>query len=130
MRLDALLAVCSGGAIGAGLRYIVGLWFVQRFGPGIPLGTFFINISGAFVIGIIAQLAETRALGVTPIVRFFVAVGVLGGFTTFSSFAYEAVTLSSEGAPLLALAYCVTSVVCGYIAAYAGIVVGRLANSM
>jgi CrcB protein len=72
-----------GGSIGAGLRYVVGMLFLQRFGPGIPYGTFAINGLGCMLIGIIAELAQTRTFGITPLLRKFATTGVLGGFTTF-----------------------------------------------
>ena len=79
----AVVAVAAGAAIGGVLRYVVGQLFLQRFGPGFPYGTLFINVSGSFLIGIVAQLALTRAFGITPLVRLLLATGILGGYTTF-----------------------------------------------
>ena len=119
------LAVLAGGGIGALCRYIIGAAFVQRLGPGFPYGTLVINLLGCFLIGILAQLAITRSIAVTPIVRAFLVVGVLGGFTTFSSFAYETVTLLDEAAALPALLYVCGSVLGGILAAFAGIAIVR-----
>ncbi len=119
------LAVIAGGGIGAFFRYAVGALFLQRFGPGFPYATMTINLLGCFLIGIISELAVSRAIGVTPLVRTFLVVGILGGFTTFSTFAYEAVTLGEEAAGLAALAYVCASVIGGIVAAFAGMVAVR-----
>ncbi|HTX58617.1 MAG TPA: fluoride efflux transporter CrcB [Verrucomicrobiae bacterium] len=126
MSWRALLAVALGGGVGSVLRYAVGYAVAQWLGPGFPWGTLAINVAGSFAIGLIAELAQTRALGVTPLVRIFAAVGVLGGFTTFSTFALDMVTLAGERAQALALAYAAGSVALGFAAAFAGIVVARL----
>ncbi len=128
MDARAIVAVGVGGAIGAVLRYLVGSAFLQRFGPGFPWGTFFINVTGSFLIGVVAQLAFTRSFGITPTVRAFAATGVLGGYTTFSTFSLDSVVLVGDGAAPLALAYAAGSVVSGIIAAYFGQVVARLAT--
>ena len=127
MEWKAFLAVGIGGAIGTMLRYAVGLAFVQRFGPGFPWGTFAINVSGSFLIGVIAQLALTRSFGVTPEVRLFAATGVLGGYTTFSTFSLDTLVLVGDGAYLISAAYALGSVAIGFLAAYAGQVLVRLA---
>jgi CrcB protein len=122
----ALVAVLIGGAIGAGMRYIIGTAFVQRFGPGVPYGTFAINIIGCLLIGIIAEFAKTRAFGITPTVRIFAATGVIGGFTTFSAFAYESVTLIGEGEALISALYVGASVFIGVLAVYLGAAIARI----
>jgi CrcB protein len=126
MEWKALLAVGIGGGIGAILRYAVGMAFVQRFGPGFPWGTFAINVSGSFLIGIVAQLALTRSFGVTPTVRLFAATGVLGGYTTFSTFSLDTMVLVGDGAFSLSAAYALGSVAAGVLAAYAGQILARL----
>ena len=126
MDVKAILAVGIGGGIGAILRYLVGAAFLQRFGPGFPWGTFVINVTGSFFIGVIAQLALTRAFGITPNVRLFAATGVLGGYTTFSTFSLDTVTLVEDGAAPLALLYAAGSVIAGLFAAYLGQVLARL----
>ncbi|MGH7001205.1 MAG: fluoride efflux transporter CrcB [Stellaceae bacterium] len=122
----ALIAVGIGGGIGTILRYIVGSVFVQRLGPGFPWGTLFINVTGSFLIGVVAQLAATRSLEISPVVRIFAATGVLGGYTTFSTFSLDSIVLIGDGAAPLASAYVVGSVVAGLLAAYAGQVAARL----
>ncbi len=116
--------VALGGALGSLLRFFVTLWFFQRLGPGFPWGTFAINVTGAFVLGVVLQLAQTR-IGLNPYVRVFVGTGILGGYTTFSAFAFETLALSRDAFSLQSVWYAVGSVVAGVIAAYAGIVVSR-----
>jgi fluoride exporter len=123
----AVIAVAVGAAIGGVLRYVVGQIFLQRFGPGFPYGTLFINVTGSVLIGVVAQLAATRAFGVTPLVRILLATGILGGYTTFSTFSLDALTLFESGA-LPALIYTFASVVLGFGGAALGIVIGRLAQ--
>ncbi|HEY9181151.1 MAG TPA: fluoride efflux transporter CrcB [Candidatus Baltobacteraceae bacterium] len=129
MDVKALVAVGIGGGIGAILRYVVGAVFLQRFGSGFPWGTFFINVTGSFFIGVVAQLALTRAFGITPTVRLFAATGVLGGYTTFSTFSLDTLTLAADGAAPVAALYAAGSVITGFFAAYAGQVVARLAGT-
>jgi len=122
----SLAAVALGGGIGSVLRYAVGALFAQWLGPGFPWGTLAVNVVGSFAIGIVAELAATRAIGLPPLVRIFAAVGVLGGFTTFSTFSLDMVTLAGERAAALAFAYGAGSVILGFAAAFAGIIVVRL----
>ena len=115
----AVAAVASGGALGSVLRFLVGTWFLQRVGPGFPWGTFTINVSGSFAIGLVLQMAQTR-IGLNPYARLFLAAGVLGGYTTFSTFAYETFLLSREAFTLQSLWYAFGSVLAGVAAAYLG----------
>ncbi len=110
------------------MRFVVGNAFVQRMGPGFPFGTLFINITGSFLIGLVAQLASTRALGISPLVRVFATTGLLGGYTTFSTFALDTVTIGGEGALFTSMMYAGSSVLLGVIGCFAGIVVGRIAT--
>lgn len=126
--LVQIIAVAIGAAIGGVLRFVVGNVFVQRLGPGFPIGTLVINVSGSLLIGLIAQLAATRSFGISPLVRVFATTGVLGGYTTFSTFALDTVMLGGEGAPLLSLGYAAGSVILGFVACYVGMVIGRLAG--
>ena len=123
----AVAAVAIGAAFGGVLRYVVGQLFMQRFGPGFPYGTLFINVSGSLCIGIVAELAATRAFGMTPLLRILLATGVLGGYTTFSTFSFDAITLLGEGI-LPAFVYTAVSVVLGFAGAAVGAVLARLAS--
>ena len=122
--LFAIAVTAAGGALGSVMRFLVSNWFVNRFGSGFPWGTFTINVSGAFVIGIVLQLAATRA-GFSPYLRIFIATGILGGYTTFSTFAYETYGLGAEGLTIQSVAYAGGSILAGVAAAYAGITLVR-----
>ena len=113
--------------MGGVLRYVIGQLFLQRFGPGFPYGTLFINVTGSFLIGILAELAITRNFGLTTTARVFLATGIIGGFTTFSAFSLDALTLFQEGAQLMSLTFMSVSVLFGFFAAYAGQIVTRIA---
>ena len=78
----AIAAVAAGGALGSVLRYLVSTWFVARGATAFPWGTFFINVTGSFVIGIVLQLALSKT-GLNPYLRLFFATGILGGYTTW-----------------------------------------------
>ncbi len=89
------LYIGLGGGLGAVCRYLVSGWFL-RFGVGFPLGTLAVNLLGSFWLGFFMELV-TQTLLIAPEVRWLVAVGFLGSFTTFSTFAYESHTLLKEG---------------------------------
>lgn len=124
----AVAAVAAGGAIGSVLRFLIGTASLQWLGPGFPWGTFAINVSGSFVIGLVLQLAETR-VGLPPYVRLFVATGILGGYTTFSTFAYETYLLSRDALNAQSLWYGLGSVVAGVAAVLLGILLARVVFS-
>jgi CrcB protein len=115
----AIVAVAVGGAIGSVSRYLVSSWFVERVGSGFPWGTMFINVSGSLAIGVVLQLALSRA-GLSPYVRLFFATGILGGFTTFSAYAFEIYAMASAERQAQSLAYALGSVAAGVTAAYVG----------
>jgi CrcB protein len=125
-QLLAFVAVGLGGALGSMLRYAVALWSVERIGPGFPWHTAAINVVGSFLIGAIAVYTQS-SVGLSPYMSAFAIVGVLGGFTTFSTFSYDTVTLLADGVPSVALAYCAGTVVLGILAALAGMALARLA---
>ena len=117
--------VGSGGFLGALARYgLSGL--VHRFAPHatFPYGTLVVNLLGCLVIGVLAGLAESRQL-FGPEFRTFVLIGILGGFTTFSTFGYETLSLMREGSHALAAANAVGQLLLGLAAVWAGIVVAR-----
>jgi fluoride exporter len=119
--------VALGGAFGTSARYAVGLWVLDRFGPlSWPWATFSINILGSLLIGVVAGLSLTGAWGVGPGVRTVLAIGVLGGFTTFSAFSLELNLAVQSGRTLTALAYACASVVLGFLAASGGFALARL----
>ena len=118
-----VLFVALGGAIGSAARYLVSGWFAVQFGPAFPYGTFVINVTGSFIIGLFLAFAQER-VSLSPYWRLFFAVGVVGGYTTFSTFEYESIRLLQDGEMLLGAGYLVGSVVIGAIGTVAGIAVG------
>ena len=120
-----LLAILAGGGIGSVIRYIVTVGVTQRFGPGFPWATLLINVTGSLIIGIVFEMSQTRAIGMPPVWRLFLMTGILGGYTTFSTFSLDMVLLAGERAAGLALLYAVASVVLGLVAASAGVVFVR-----
>ncbi len=119
----AVLLVALGGGIGSATRYLVGGWFASRFGPAFPYGTFVINVTGSFIIGFFLAFAQER-VSLSPYWRLFFAVGVVGGYTTFSTFEYESIRLLQDGEMLLGAVYLLGSVLTGGLAAIAGIALG------
>ena len=113
-----LLYIALGGAVGAVARYGVGGWVQDRAGFAFPWGTLVVNVVGSLLIGFTLRYVEAVRLG--PEIRALLAVGVLGAFTTFSTFSYETVALLEEGAWRRALAYTIGSVALGIVAVYAG----------
>ena len=113
-----------GGGFGAALRFALAAWVDQRWGPPFPWGTFAVNAVGCFAVGLIATLADEHG-SIPPHARFFLVAGVLGGFTTFSTFGLETWRLIEEGSALVALANVLGSVAAGLAAVVAGVVIGR-----
>jgi len=124
MRMQHYLAIALGGALGSVLRFAMNEAVSARFGRAFPWGTLSINVIGSFLIGVLAVLLVER-LELSPAVRLGLMVGVLGGFTTFSSFSLEVVQLMQNGAFLRALLYVVASVTVCVLAAAAGIHLAR-----
>jgi fluoride exporter len=119
-----LLWIAIGGAAGSLGRYGLTWWLAQRIGPG-PLGIFAVNVSGAFLIGFLLIATEGRfALSLDA--RRFIAIGVLGGYTTFSTLMYETMMLIEAGDYVRAAANSLGSVAAGLIAVALGIGLARL----
>jgi CrcB protein len=123
-----LLLVAAGGALGASARYLLGLWIASRVGPDFPWGTFIINVSGSFVLGVVLGLVSEGYLCAGA--RLFLAVGILGGYTTFSTFSYETLELLTDGNMRAFLVNALGQLACGLVAVYLGLVVGRLLISL
>lgn len=118
--------IMLGGALGAGSRFAIGT-FVARFCTAVfPLGTFLINISGSFLIGLLMMLFLYRPT-ISANWRLFLVTGILGGYTTFSSFEWETLFAIRSGASPIAILYVLLSVVLGLLAAWLGaLLAGRL----
>jgi fluoride exporter len=123
-----LLLVALGGGIGASLRHLVSLATLRYFGPGFPWGTFTANVVGSFIMGLfIAWLARHSGLlgNLAQDVRYLVATGLLGGFTTFSAFSLDFAVMWERGDMGLAGAYALGSVLLSLTAIFAGLWVMR-----
>jgi CrcB protein len=106
------LLVCAGGAFGTGARYLLGGWAQRTLGTAFPYGTLIINAVGSFLIVILMHLSIQRGV-ISPDLRVILTTGVMGGFTTYSTFNYETVRLLQDGAlGLGALNILATVVVC------------------
>jgi CrcB protein len=122
--LDKYLVVLAGAGLGGLARYVAGVWIMQKYGGRFPLGTFVINVTGSFLIGVLMTLLTER-FAPHPNWRLFLVVGVLGGYTTFSSFAWETYALVKDGEFAKGFANVAISVVAGYLALWCGALLAR-----
>lgn len=120
--------VMAGGAIGAALRFHLGSAAFRLFGPGWPWGTLGANVLGGLAMGLFAGWLSTRAAGGESL-RLFFAVGLLGGFTTFSSFSLETLLMIERGEILSAAVYVATSVLLSIGGLAAGLMIMRTASA-
>jgi fluoride exporter len=121
--MDKYLLVMAGAAVGGLVRYLVGTAMNVRFPLRGWYGTVLVNITGCFLIGLVATILTNR--NANPNWRLLLVVGVLGGYTTFSSFAYETYGLVKDGDFAKGLANVVVSVVAGYLAVWCGVLLAR-----
>ncbi len=124
MNPGILLAVGLGGALGSLLRYFVAGAVQSAASPGYPWGIFIVNISGGFLMGLIVELGALK-LNLTPEIRAFLTVGILGGYTTFSTFSLDSVLLLQRGAYASAALYIVGSALLSIGALFAGLFLVR-----
>ena len=120
------LIVFLGAGIGGALRHGVNVGATRLFGYGFPFGTFIVNVVGSFAMGLLAGYFIYRP-GVPQHMRLFLTTGILGGFTTFSSFSLDAALLIERHAYALAAGYVVGSVAAGLSALFFGLAVFRSA---
>jgi CrcB protein len=118
------LIIGAGGFVGAITRYIFAVWIGQRWGRSFPLGTFVINVSGSFLIGLLMTLMAERFTE-NPQWRLLLIVGFLGAYTTFSTFEYETGALLKDGEWLYASLNVMGSVIVGFIALKLGEVIAK-----
>ncbi|CTQ68486.1 fluoride efflux transporter CrcB [Roseibium alexandrii] len=124
-----LLLVMIGGGFGAGGRHLVSMATLRLFGPGFPVGTLAVNVIGSLAMGLfIGWLVKHEAAHLQPL-RYFLATGLLGGFTTFSAFSLDTSVLWERGDTMLALIYVAGSVVLSILAVFAGLAVMRIGGS-
>lgn len=121
--MERFLWICLAGAAGTGARYLVALWAAQRFGSPFPYGTLIVNLVGCF--GIAAAMHAALTLSWSPTVRSAIAIGFIGGFTTYSSFNYETSRLLEEGAHGPAAANAVATIVGSFAAGWLGLMFAR-----
>lgn len=120
--VSTLVSVALGGALGASARYLTGVAAVRMMGHGFPWGTLTVNILGSFLMGaLVVVLAHLSATRFAP----FLMTGLLGGFTTFSAFSLDAVTLFQRGAMAEAAAYVLGSVILSLAALGGGMFLAR-----
>ncbi len=118
--MDRIFFVGIGGAIGSVARYLISGWVQTVSGSvSFPFGTLFVNVIGCFVIGVLSYLADAHSL-LSPELRALLVIGVLGGFTTFSSFGNETLALARDGEMAYAFANIAASLILGLGAVYVG----------
>ncbi|MCC7155681.1 MAG: fluoride efflux transporter CrcB [Bryobacterales bacterium] len=117
--MDKYWVIFAGAGLGGLVRCIAGTWIMGRLGGSFPSGTFAINLTGSFLIGLVMTLLTER-FQPHPNLRLFLVVGVLGGYTTFSSLEYETFQAVRSGERWIGLLYVTGSVVLGYLAVWLG----------
>lgn len=121
--MERFLWICLAGAAGTGARYLVALWAAQRFGSSFPYGTLIVNLVGCF--GLAAVMHAALTLSWSPTLRSAIAIGFIGGLTTYSSFNYETSRLLEEGAHGPAAVNAVATIVGSFAAGSLGLMFGR-----
>ena len=114
-----------GGGLGAGGRHLVSLATLRMFGPGFPVGTLTVNVVGSLIMGLFVGWLIHHETGNLQALRYFVATGFLGGFTTFSAFSLDTSVLWERGDVHLALFYVLVSVVLSIVAVFSGLMLMR-----
>jgi len=118
------VVVGIGGFLGAIARYALGTYIGSRYGVRFPLGTFIINVSGSFLIGLILTLlARTTA---SAYWRYLIPIGFIGAYTTFSTFEYETLRAIQDGQLMTGFLNIALSLVIGFVAVWAGAAIGRV----
>jgi CrcB protein len=120
------IAISLGAIAGALSRYYLTLWFSQRFGTAFPYGTFFINLTGCFVMGFFVTLTLERVATIPLEVRLMVTTGFLGAYTTFSTYGLESLNLLRTGSYLAFSFYWAGSAILGVICVQLGVILARL----
>lgn len=123
--MNMIIAVASGGAIGAVARFLVGRGVLHLMGPGLPWGTLAVNILGSFIIGLLVEVFALR-MHASHEWQGFLIVGVLGGFTTFSAFSLEVALMIEKGQITTALIYAFGSLFLSVVALFIGLYAGKV----
>lgn len=119
------LLICLGGAIGTAARYLTALWAASALGTGFPFGTLIVNVAGSFLLAMIVQIGSASEL-ISVDVRMMLTTGVMGGFTTYSTFNYETTSYFREGAWLLGITNAGVTIFGCLAAGMAGLACARL----
>lgn len=119
--MNGFVLVALGGGLGAAARYGAGILATRIFGVAFPVGTMIVNIAGSFLMGLLIGLLARYVPENSTAIRLFVGIGVLGGFTTFSSFSLDAITLFERGALMEFSFYVLGSVVVSLLALVLGL---------
>jgi len=120
--ITSLFHVALGGALGASLRYLTNVAVMRTLGPGFPWATLAVNVLGSFAMGVlVVVLSHKGGMRLAP----FLMTGVLGGFTTFSAFSLDVITIWDRGEPGLAAVYVLGSVILSLVAIMIGVLVTR-----
>lgn len=123
--MNNILLIAAGGALGAVSRHLTGQWFLRAIGPDWPYGTFAVNVIGGLIMGgFIGWLAQAGRADANELRAFF-AVGVLGGFTTFSAFSLDVVVMIERRAYGDAIGYVAGSVILSILALFLGLLIAR-----
>ncbi|MBC6480512.1 MAG: fluoride efflux transporter CrcB [Hormoscilla sp. GM7CHS1pb] len=120
------LAISFGAIAGALCRYYLTLWFVQRFGTVFPYGTFFINVTGCFAMGLFVTLISERVFILPPEVQLMITTGFLGAYTTFSTYGLESLIVLRDRPLVAAMLYWAGSAILGIVSVQLGAIVARL----
>ncbi|MBP7961746.1 MAG: fluoride efflux transporter CrcB [Caldilineaceae bacterium] len=123
--MNRFLVIALGAALGANARYFVGQWAGERFGSAYPYGTFLVNVTGSLVLGFLLTLGMGK-INLSPELRLFLAVGFLGSYTTFSSYAVESFALFQGGSPWGALINVAGNNLVGLICALLGVYLAKV----
>ncbi|MGK7900749.1 MAG: fluoride efflux transporter CrcB [Hormoscilla sp.] len=122
------IAISFGAIAGALCRYYLTLWFVQRLGTAFPYGTFFINLTGCFAMGLFITLISQRVFILPPEVQLLITTGFLGAYTTFSTYGLESFTMLRDRPLVAALLYWAGSAMLGIVSVQLGAIVARLGS--
>ena len=122
--MKPLLLIGSGGAIGSICRYLMTVYVSKYVNIAFPMGTFLVNISGCFLIGLLYGIA-LRDAWLNPDWRLFLITGICGGYTTFSSFSWESIQLIRQGHYAYFFAYVLGSVILGLLATVGGVAIAK-----
>ncbi len=123
--VEKYFAVGVGGFMGSIARYWLATYIGQRMGTRFPYGTFLINVSGSFLIGLVMTILTERT-HLSPTYRYLIPIGFIGGYTTFSTFEYETLRAIQDGQFTIGLLNIVLSVLVGFLMVWTGAMVGKV----